>query len=66
MVERRSAFVAALLPLVRQAGVTVLVDGIGSAEQARWWLDAGADFATGDHFGVAREPGDFLEGLEPR
>ncbi|SFR26608.1 PAS domain S-box-containing protein/diguanylate cyclase (GGDEF) domain-containing protein [Lentzea waywayandensis] len=66
LVERRSPYVAALLPLVRQAGVTVVVDGIGGAEQAQWWRDAGADFATGDHFGAAREPGEFLEGLELR
>ena len=66
LVETRSPYVAALLPLVRERGVAVAVDGISSAEQASWWHDAGADFATGDHFGVPRTPGDFLQGLEPR
>lgn len=66
LVERRSPYLAALLPLVREAGVTVAVDGITSAEQARWWREAGADFATGDHFGTAGSPSDFLKRLEPR
>ncbi|MFS8101247.1 EAL domain-containing protein [Lentzea alba] len=66
LVERRSPYVTALMPLVRGAGVTVAVDGITSAEQAHWWLAAGADFATGDHFGVAGTPGDFLRTLELR
>jgi diguanylate cyclase (GGDEF)-like protein/PAS domain S-box-containing protein len=66
LVERRSPYVTALMPLVRKAGVTVAVDGIDSAEQARWWRGAGADFATGDYFGVACAPGQFLERLEPR
>ncbi|GGU66463.1 putative bifunctional diguanylate cyclase/phosphodiesterase [Lentzea flava] len=66
LVERRSPYVTALIPLVRKAGVTVAVDGVGSAEQALWWREAGADFATGDHFGVACPPGQFLEELEPR
>ncbi|MEU0882947.1 EAL domain-containing protein [Lentzea sp. NPDC005914] len=66
LVERRSPYVTALMPIVRGAGVTVAVDGIGSAEQASWWRAAGADFATGPHFGVAVEPGDFLKRLEDR
>ncbi|SDM07755.1 PAS domain S-box-containing protein/diguanylate cyclase (GGDEF) domain-containing protein [Lentzea albidocapillata subsp. violacea] len=66
LVVSRSPYVAALLPLLRERGVTVAVEGIGSAEQAEWWRAAGADFATGDHFGVAREPGEFLEQLELR
>ncbi|MFD9888899.1 putative bifunctional diguanylate cyclase/phosphodiesterase [Amycolatopsis sp. NPDC059027] len=44
---------AALVPLVRQAGATVIVDGIADDDQARWWHAAGADLATGDFFGVA-------------
>ncbi|MFC4080133.1 putative bifunctional diguanylate cyclase/phosphodiesterase [Amycolatopsis samaneae] len=43
----------ALLPLVRQAGVTVVVDGIEDEARARWWREAGAEFATGDFFGTA-------------
>ncbi|MFD4638455.1 putative bifunctional diguanylate cyclase/phosphodiesterase [Lentzea sp. NPDC058436] len=66
LVASRSPYVAALLPLLRERGVRIAVEGIDSAEQAQWWLDAGADFATGDHFGKARTPGDFLQGLELR
>ncbi|MGZ3140577.1 putative bifunctional diguanylate cyclase/phosphodiesterase [Lentzea chajnantorensis] len=66
LVESRSPYVAALLPLLRERGVSVAVDGITSAEQAEWWRAAGASFATGDHFGVARAAGEFLEGLQPR
>ncbi|MET9230981.1 EAL domain-containing protein [Lentzea sp. NPDC003310] len=66
LVDSRSEYVAALLPLLRERGVRVAVEGIGSAEQAAWWRDAGADFATGDHFGVAVEAGEFLETVELR
>jgi EAL domain-containing protein (putative c-di-GMP-specific phosphodiesterase class I) len=66
LVARRSPYVTALLPLVREAGIAVAVDGISSEEQARWWRAAGADFATGDHFGTAGTSGDFLKRLEPR
>ncbi|WP_245816651.1 putative bifunctional diguanylate cyclase/phosphodiesterase [Lentzea albidocapillata] len=66
LVASRSPYVAALLPLLRERGVAVAVEGIGSAEQAEWWRAAGAGFATGDHFGVAREPGEFLQTLELR
>jgi diguanylate cyclase (GGDEF)-like protein/PAS domain S-box-containing protein len=66
LVARRSPYVTALLPLVREAGITVAVDGITSAEQAEWWRAAGADFATGAHFGEAEPPGDFLKRLELR
>jgi len=58
--------VTALMPLLGGSGVTVAVDGIRSAEQASWWLAAGADFATGPHFGVAGTPPDFLKRLEKR
>ncbi|MET8760981.1 EAL domain-containing protein [Lentzea sp. NPDC004782] len=66
LVERRSAYVTALIPLVRESGVTVAVDGIVSGEQAQWWRAAGADFATGAHFGTPVPPGDFLKRVEPR
>lgn len=66
LVESRSPYVVALLPLLQERGVSVAVEGIDSAEQAQWWFDAGADFATGDHFGAARTAGDFLQGLELR
>ncbi len=60
LVQTRSPYVAALLPLVRAQGVAVAVEGITDTDQAAWWLGAGAEFATGDHFGVAEEPGAFL------
>ncbi|WP_237048103.1 putative bifunctional diguanylate cyclase/phosphodiesterase [Lentzea guizhouensis] len=66
LVASRSQYVAALLPLLREQGVSVAVDGIDSAELAAWWRDAGADFATGDHFSGALPAGDFLENLPPR
>ncbi|WP_197289138.1 bifunctional diguanylate cyclase/phosphodiesterase [Nocardia sp. NRRL S-836] len=66
LVTSRSPYVAALLPLLRERGVSVAVDGIVSAEQARWWHAAGADFATGDHFGVPCTPGEFPREWEPR
>ncbi|WP_285753315.1 EAL domain-containing protein [Lentzea sp. NBRC 105346] len=55
------AYVAALLPLVRETGVTIAVEGILTEEQASWWRTVGADFATGPHFGSPAVPGDFLE-----
>ncbi|KJK42220.1 histidine kinase [Lentzea aerocolonigenes] len=66
LVDRRSPYVTALLPLLSGSGVTVAVDGIRSAEQASWWLAAGADFATGEHFGAAGTPTEFLKRLEKR
>ncbi|NKE63604.1 EAL domain-containing protein, partial [Lentzea sp. PSKA42] len=66
LVERRSPYVTALMPLVRGAGLAVAVDGIAGAEQAHWWRAAGADFATGAHFGAAETPGDFLKRWESR
>jgi diguanylate cyclase (GGDEF)-like protein/PAS domain S-box-containing protein len=66
LVASRSPYVAALLPLLRERGVRIAVEGIDSAEQAQWWRDAGADFATGDHLGVARTPSDFVRDLELR
>ncbi|MGI5502783.1 putative bifunctional diguanylate cyclase/phosphodiesterase [Lentzea sp. CA-135723] len=63
LVASRSPYVAALLPLLRERGVRVAVEGIDDAEQAAWWLAAGADFATGDEFGVALDAGEFLVGL---
>ncbi|MGB3444152.1 MAG: diguanylate cyclase [Actinophytocola sp.] len=44
-------YVAALIPVLRDTGAIVVVDGIGTAEQAAWWRAAGADLATGPHFG---------------
>ena len=63
LVASRSLYVAALLPLLRERGVRIAVEGIDGAELASWWRVAGADFATGDHFGKACTPGDFLQGF---
>jgi EAL domain-containing protein (putative c-di-GMP-specific phosphodiesterase class I) len=56
-----STFVGELVPLVRQVGATLIVDGIDSEVQADWWRDAGADLATGDYFGAAGAPGAVVE-----
>jgi len=53
-----STFLSALVPLVRQVGATLVVDGIHTEVQAGWWRTAGAELATGDYFGVARAPGE--------
>lgn len=39
------------IPLVHSTGATVIVPGVDTAEQARWWRDAGADTARGAHLG---------------
>lgn len=63
LVERQSReqsdHVAALMPAVRETGVVIAVDGIRTAAEAAWWHDAGADLATGPHFGPDRPAADF-------
>ncbi|MEO7193509.1 MAG: EAL domain-containing protein [Pseudonocardiaceae bacterium] len=39
------------IPLVRGAGMSVIVPGVDTPEQARWWRDVGADTAFGAYFG---------------
>ncbi|WP_328612593.1 diguanylate cyclase [Amycolatopsis sp. NBC_00355] len=56
-----STFLGELVPLVRQVGATLVVDGIDTAGQADWWRDAGADLATGDYFGAADTAGAVVE-----
>jgi diguanylate cyclase (GGDEF)-like protein/PAS domain S-box-containing protein len=55
MVDRQTStkadYVAALIPALRDTGAVIVVDGISTAEQATWWREAGADLATGPHFG---------------
>jgi EAL domain-containing protein (putative c-di-GMP-specific phosphodiesterase class I) len=53
-----STFLGALVPLVRQVGATLVVDGIHTEDQASWWGTAGAELGTGDYFGAARPPGE--------
>ncbi|MGW5053622.1 putative bifunctional diguanylate cyclase/phosphodiesterase [Actinokineospora sp. NPDC004072] len=52
-------YVGALLPALRDTGVVVGVDGITTAEQARWWQEAGADVGTGPFFGPDRSAAGF-------
>lgn len=42
----------AVLPLVREADVSVMVDGVDTRAAADWWLSIGADVGTGDLFGA--------------
>ncbi|MEV6621268.1 EAL domain-containing protein [Amycolatopsis sp. NPDC051106] len=55
-----STFLSALVPLVRQVGATLVVDGIHTEDQASWWGTAGAELGTGDYFGVATPPGELV------
>ena len=48
----------AISPLVHQAGATVVVDGVGTQDQADWWREAGADSVMGDVFGDTCLPSD--------
>jgi EAL domain-containing protein (putative c-di-GMP-specific phosphodiesterase class I) len=53
------------IPLVHSTGATVIVPGVDTAEQAQWWLDAGADLARGAHFGPPVRAQDLPELLTP-
>ncbi|GAA3458059.1 putative bifunctional diguanylate cyclase/phosphodiesterase [Saccharothrix longispora] len=46
-----AGYATALVPVLRDAGIAVVVDGVATEEQAAWWRDVGADLATGPHFG---------------
>ncbi len=63
LVRRQDPRSAALIPAVRELGVKICVDGIETTQQAQWWAEAGADLATGAHFGVPRDAGEFLQKL---
>jgi len=43
-----------VLAIVRRTGASVIVDGIDTAEQARWWQGIGADVAQGERYPVDR------------
>ncbi|RSN30073.1 GGDEF domain-containing protein [Amycolatopsis sp. WAC 04169] len=47
--------------LAHRAGADVIVDGLTTAGQARFWLDAGAELAVGDHFGAPCRPDELAE-----
>ena len=63
LVRRQDPRSAALIPAVHELGVRICVDGIETAEEAKWWTDAGADLAIGAHFGSPRDAGEFLKNL---
>ena len=63
LVRRQDPRSAALIPAVHELGVRICVTGIETAEQEKWWTEAGADLALGAHFGVPRDAGDFLKKL---
>lgn len=44
---------AELVSMMRDAGTSVIADGITSAEQAQWWRDVGCDVGQGDHHASA-------------
>lgn len=60
LVHRQDPRCAALVPAVHEQGVNVCVDGIATAEQEKWWREAGADLAIGAHYGSPRDAGEFL------
>ncbi|KJK48737.1 hypothetical protein UK23_16270 [Lentzea aerocolonigenes] len=62
----RASHALALLPLVREAGVAVAVDGIDSAEEAGWWRSKGAEFGVGGFIGAASTPPELERQLELR
>ncbi|MBN6037766.1 EAL domain-containing protein [Amycolatopsis sp. 195334CR] len=42
--------------LAHRAGAEVIVDGLATADRARFWLDAGAELALGEHCGAPCRP----------
>ena len=63
LVRRQDPRSALLVRAVHDLGATVCVDGVESAEQAKWWSEAGADLAIGAHFGSPHDAGEFLRRL---
>jgi len=63
LVQRRDARSAALIPAVHEMGVNLCVGGIETAEQAKWWTEAGADLGIGAYFGLPVDAGEFLKKL---
>ncbi|MGX7829128.1 putative bifunctional diguanylate cyclase/phosphodiesterase [Actinokineospora sp. 24-640] len=60
-----SGYAGALLSALRETVTAITVDGITTADQLAWWRDAGADLATGPHFGPAQSAADFHPRLTP-
>jgi diguanylate cyclase (GGDEF)-like protein/PAS domain S-box-containing protein len=44
-----------MIELVRSSGKRIVVSGITTADQADWWGEAGADFATGSAYGEGED-----------
>jgi predicted signal transduction protein with EAL and GGDEF domain len=63
LVHRQDPRSIALVSAVHELGVNICVDGIETAEQAKWWTEAGADLAIGAHFGSPEAAGDLLKKL---
>jgi EAL domain-containing protein (putative c-di-GMP-specific phosphodiesterase class I) len=63
LVRRQDPRSAALIQAVHELGVNLCVDGVETAEQAKWWTEAGADLAIGAHFGSPLDAGEFLKKL---
>ena len=47
-----------LVPLVREAGIPVIVGDIATEAQYDWWREVGADIGQGDFTGTAGSPQD--------
>ncbi|MFI6101348.1 putative bifunctional diguanylate cyclase/phosphodiesterase [Lentzea sp. NPDC051213] len=64
LVHRQDPRSTVLIPAVHELGVNICVDGIETAEQAKWWAEAGADLGIGAYFGVPLDAGEFLKKLK--
>jgi diguanylate cyclase (GGDEF)-like protein/PAS domain S-box-containing protein len=49
--EPEAQAVVRMLPLVRSCDRSLVVDGIGTAEQAQWWRSMGCKIGIGSHYG---------------
>ncbi|MFS8101251.1 EAL domain-containing protein [Lentzea alba] len=63
LVLRQDPRSALLIKAVHDLGVNLCVDGIETAEQAKWWTEAGADLAIGAYFDKPKDAGEFLKKL---
>lgn len=43
---------ASMIPLIRDTGVPIAVDGVDDAAQARWWADLGCEIGSGTFYGA--------------
>ncbi|WP_236703988.1 putative bifunctional diguanylate cyclase/phosphodiesterase [Lentzea aerocolonigenes] len=61
LTRSQDARFAVLVPAVHESGVRICVDGVETADQAKWWTEEGADLAIGAHLGAPLDAGDFLK-----